>query len=375
MTPQDLAVKQFLPFCRTILLGGAPSRSTGQLPLRKPSALTAEVVVAMEDMINKAVMGWLIRGIGWRRMSLPDEDETFAARIWDEPVWGDLTLRFTAESIDTLLLAWNRLAESAPPEPVHPNNRRWRKMSAIERRGWKEAAQESAVVRSAREVDAQLAALSLSAPGDLLLHHLVFRSLHRRQSVKAELWMNNPLNAMAFYPLGESRTPEQCQSIAALLTGPLAPLMPWISAEWPALWRALPGAKNLDAFRRHHDSQAAVFTAWITACTQQASEHLLLPLVRAYSDQRGLLPARRSQLTRLTSHLPLNKRQPIQRQWAAALAPIQAIYRCHQDARRSHPIEREGTEQILLSGAAPFDLPVLHRDLTAAVDQLNDSIG
>jgi len=375
MNPQHLAVKHLLPFCRATLLGRAAGPSVGQLPLREPSAMTAEVVAAMEDMINKAVMGWLIRGIGWRRMSLPDEDETFTARIWDESVWGDLTLRFTAESIDTLLLAWNRHADGTPSGSPHPSSSQWRKMSAVERRGWKETAQKSEAVRRSLKIDAQLAALSLSAPGDLLLHHLVFRSLYRRQSVKAELWMNNPLNAMAFYPLGASRTPEQCQSIAALLSGPLAPLMPWISAEWPALWRALPNAKNLDAFRQHQVSQAAVFTTWITACTQQASEHLLLPLVRAYADQRSKLSARRSQLTRLTSHLPLRRRQPIHRQWAAALAPIQAIYRCHQEARRSHPIEREGTEQILLSGAAPFDLPVLHRDLSAAVEQLNDSIG
>ncbi len=375
MNPQLLSVQRFLPFCRAVLLGGNPSRLVGQLPLRKPTAMTAEVVIALEDMINKAVMGWLIRGIGWRKISIPDEEETFEARIWDEEIWGDLTLKFTAESIDTLLLAWNLLADNKPQEPVHPNNRRWRKMNPAVRRQWKQDARKRAIVGDNQQTLDQLAGLSLSTTGDLLLHHLVFRSLHRRKSVKAELWMSNPLNVMAFYARGGARTPEQCQSIAALLTGPLAPLMPWIAAEWPALWRTQPGAASLDDLRQQHANQAAVFQAWIAACEQTGQEHLLVPLVRAFAHQRDRLPTTRAQLETFAARLPMFIRQSAQRQLAEALEPIKSIHRIHQAALRSHPIDREGTEQILLARAAPFDLHTLHRDLNTAAKQLNDSIG
>ncbi|MFT5685406.1 MAG: hypothetical protein ACI8RZ_006357 [Myxococcota bacterium] len=375
MNPQSLTVQRFLPFCRAVLLGGSPSCLVGQLPLRKPAAMTAEVVAALQDMINKAVMGWLIRGIGWRRLPIPDGEETFKGRIWDEAIWGDLKLTFTAESIDTLLLAWNLLAEDSSAKPVHPNNRKWRKMNTTARKQWKAEARKRVDSTSNQQNEERVAGLSLTTTGDLLLHHLVFRSLHRRKSVMAGLWMANPLNLMAFYTQGGLRSPEECTALSTLLTGPLAPLMPWISAEWPTLWRDLPGPESLDGLRRQHFNQAMVFSAWIQTCEEAHQQHLLIPLIAAYADQRDRLPATRTQLATFTASLPLTIRQPAQRQWADALTPMHTIYRCHQSALRTHPVDRKGTERILLARSRQHDLPTLHRDLSAAVNQLNDSIG
>ena len=107
MSTQSIAAQKFLPFCRALLLGGCPAHGHGLLPTQRPEALTAEVVAALEDMINKAVMGWLIRGIGWRALSIPDDEDVLTARIWHEASWGELRLRFTDASIDMLLLTWN----------------------------------------------------------------------------------------------------------------------------------------------------------------------------------------------------------------------------------------------------------------------------
>jgi hypothetical protein len=375
MTHHDIAVERFLPFCRTVLLGGSPDHLLGQLPLRQPDALTAEVVAALQDMINKSVMGWLIRGIGWRRLSIPDDEDTMTVRAWDDEAWGGLRLRFTAESVDMLLLAWNLLAQSTAAEPIHQSSRRWRKMTAAQRLEWQKEARKQATDASSRQHRDRLMALSLSASGDLLLHHLIFRSLHRRRAAMAGLWMTNPLNLMAFFPLGGLRAPEECAGIRPLLTGPLAPLLPWICAEWPALWAALPGPENLDALRARYFNQALTFSAWIQACEQTGQEHLLSPLIQGYADQHDRLDDDRARLEGLIGGLPLSARQPIRRQWADALEPLHAIHRCHQVALRTHPVERDGPARILLADAARLDLPSLHRALRAEADRLNDSIG
>lgn len=375
MNRQEIAARHFLPFCRSLLLGAALPSGSARLPLRTPEALTAEVITALEDMINKAVMGWLIRGVGWRALSVPDEDEVLTARIWDEDVWGSLRLTFTARSVDVLLLAWNLLVQSSSSPPAHSDNRRWKRMSTSQRAAWKKAALQR-VAASHRKVNReQITALSVKHSGDLLLHHLVFRRLYRRQAVLPSLWMHNPLNLMAFHTHGGQHTPESCSGFAGLLRGPLAPLMPWISAEWPDLWKALPEAASLEDLSRMHHNQAVVFTAWIQACEESDQPHLLVPLIQHYHHLMQRLEGDRAQLAQLTSRRPLSIRQPAARQWAAALMPLSTIHAHHQDALRTHPIDREGSQRILLSEAARLKLPALHTTTQAAALALNDSIG
>ena len=375
MSTQATAARKFLPFCRALLLGNSPPRTQGRLPLRRPNALTAEVILALEDMINKATMGWLIRGIGWRRMQIPDGDDIFEARIWDEAIWGDLRLKFTAVSIDLLLMTWNLLCESASSTPVHPSNRRWRKMSPKQRVMWQANARKQAASAQERQNQERMAHLPIAASGDLLLHHIVFRSLYRRRAIYPDLWMNNPLNLMAFYTQAGLRSPEQCGALQKLLTGPLAPLMPWLSTEWPVLWRGLPGPESLEGLGRQHFNQAMVFAAWVQACEQTDQEHLLVPLIQGFVDQLSRLPADQKRLAIYTSGLPLTSRQPAHRQWADAFEPLHAIYLRHQTALRTHPIDREGSARILLSEAARLHLPAVYRQTQAAAHQLNDSIG
>ena len=197
MSHQAIAAQKFLPFCRALLQGGLPARTEGPLPLRTPGAVTAEVMLAVEDMINKAVMGWLIRGIGWRRCEIPDEEEVFTARIWDEDIWGDLRLDFSTASVDLLLMVFNQLSEQKATVPSHPNNRRWKRMSAQQRRVWTDNARRQAQASLKKTKKAAFSSLKLNSTGDLLLHHVVFRAVYRRKAMAPMQWMSNPLNAMA----------------------------------------------------------------------------------------------------------------------------------------------------------------------------------
>ena len=375
MSTQAIAVQKFLPFCRALLLGGSPAHAHGPLPIQRPKALTAEVLAALEDMINKAVMGWLIRGIGWRSLPIPDDEDVSTARIWNQTSWGDLRLRFTDTSIDLLLLTWNLLAETGPQTVKHTNNRRWRQMSPAQRTQWRAKARSDAVSAQAQKNQQQLATLSLEASGDQLLHHLIFRAIHRRRPVLAELWMHNPLNLMAFYPLPGRRSRKQCRELRALLAGPLAPLLPWITREWPNIWRTLPLPESLVRLTGQWRNQSIVFSAWINACEESDCAHLLVPLIVAYADQAAQLDATKAHLSALVATQPLTTRQPAKQEWASALQPLDAITACHQAAMRTHPVEREGAQRILLTEAARLDLAATRATLQATASLLTDAIG
>ena len=375
MSTQAIAAQKFLPFCRALLLGGSPTHAHGPLPIQQPSALTAEVVAALQDMINKAVMGWLIRGIGWRALPIPDEEDVLTTHIWDHASWGDRRLRFTDSSVDMLLLTWNLLAETCPQTTKHASNRRWRQMSPAQRTQWRAKARSDAVSSQAQKNQKQLAALSLQASGDQLLHHLIFRAIHRRRPVQAELWLHNPLNLMAFYPLPGLRSRKHCRALRALLTGPLAPLLPWITREWPDIWRTLPRPESLVRLTGQWRNQRVVFSAWISACEESDSAHLLVPLIAAYTDQAAMLENDQAHLSALVAAQPLTTRQPVKQEWAAALQPLDDITACHQAALRTHPVEREGTDHILLAEAARLGLTATRITLQAAASQLTDAIG
>ena len=122
-------------------------------------------------------------------------------------------------------------------------------------------------------------------------------------------------------------------------------------------------------------NQQVVFSTWIAACKAQGQAHLLVPLIAAYADQAASLAADQARLTALGANLPLTDRQPARALWAAALEPLQDLTACHQTSLRTHPIDREGVDHILLAEAARLQLAATRATLQAAARHLTNAIG
>lgn len=368
------AVRSFLPFVRSLLTGRPPSKPPGRLPMRHPDALTAEVVTALEDMVGKSVGRWLFAGLGWRQRPITDpedDEEVLTVRLWEEDAWGDLRLRYSAESVDALLLAWNTNART---EDVPYAARQRRKKRSSNRRNVRESERRGALDRNRASDIARLQKLSLKANGDVLLHHLAFRP--QRYNIERSLidaWLHSPLNQMAYYALGEAPT----ENIPRLLSPDLRPLLPWIVSEWPAIWRQHRGtlfqsASRFSAVKRH---QAACWTEWIRIVRAEARPDLLVPLVEGYRNELRHAQRDLRQLNGLIKEMRLSERQAFRDTWARALAPLQQLRDAWQQAHARHPIDRLGPDKIFLNATAESNLPRLAEVGADLARELRGEIG
>lgn len=375
--PPVLAVRTFLPFCRTLLSGQRPPAPPDRLPLRKPDALTAEVVSGIADMANKTVTRWLFRELGWRQRAIidpEDDEETLTARLWEPAAWGGLRLRFTDEAVDVLLGLWNLHAD--------PTQKRiTERLSGTQRRKlgrlWDNQATRDKMLASHRAKwhDADLGALrrlSLSANGDLLLSHIAERSFVR---AGAELsgGTGNPLSQLAWGHLHHT----DLDRIDRLFDDDLLPLMPWISAAWPDGWRQRWGwsVRTPELAQQTFTAQAARWGRWVSRAVAAGRGDLLVPFIEGYVDQlRRQADSQRGLESRLegTRHAD---RQALWDAWADALEPLLQINRAWKQAHGRHPVDREAADKLLLAGAAEWDLPHWASRAATTIASLRGEIG
>ncbi|MEL6349878.1 MAG: hypothetical protein AAFV53_42640 [Myxococcota bacterium] len=364
---QTRASRLFVPFCRSLLTGRRPGPPTERIPVREPDALTAEAIRALQDMIGKSVGRWLFAGLGWRRRSIvdPDDDEeVITARLWDASAWGALQLHYTAVSVDTLLLAWNTSVRKTTSQTQQKHRKKRNQEDPLQRR-----------MRLLGQDVAALRRLVLSTNGDLLLHHLILRPMLPNLSAEhRSAWFQNPLNQMAFFDVaGESD-----DALERLMKPDLLPLMPWIAAEWPALWRLRAGdllRASVGPFLEAKRRQARLWARWITLAEDAERIDLLVPLMVGYIDQLRRARGEQQRLQAMTRQLRLSERQEHRDVWAAALEPLQTLRAIGARALGRHPIDRLAVEKIYLAAAAELDLNDLAMRGVALTKQLRGDIG
>ncbi|MFT4978105.1 MAG: hypothetical protein ACI8S6_004013 [Myxococcota bacterium] len=351
-----MSASQLVAFSRALLRGQQPTTPRARLPLRQPDAITAEAVAAIEDMAVKSVTRWLFRELGWRARDIidpDDEDEVVSARAWDPAAWGALRLRFTAESIDLLLGLWNLHASDAAQPTASTLPRRIRR--AMRKRPDEHEA--LLAKQRTRWQATDLAGLStrpLAGSGDLFLDHLITRAYTTHDPTRSlAQWSSNPLSQLSWPDLF-TPTP---QRLGRLLEPDVLPLMPWIAAGWPAIWRARPPQRRSpDKAQAALLAQAMVWGAWCEQAIAAERADLLVPLCEGYADQLRSFEVDYRKLDETMAARRWVDRQPVWDAWAEALGPLQRIERAWRAAHSRHPIDRSGSDRLLLAGAAAADL-------------------
>ena len=383
---QRRASQGFVRFCRMALSGQAPRPGAGRLPLRDPDALTAEVVAAIQDMAPKAVYRWLLGQLGWQQRAIVDPDdpeETLEARLWSPEVWdaAGLQLRFTAASIDTLLVAWNLSAQlDAADIQQHSRStarsRRQRRLSA-EQREQARSHDRQRIARQLLDQDrAALGAIALKGSGDLLLHHVLARPFLRRCGLAdGAAWSrNDPLTRMVASDVAALSA--EATGLERLLGDDLLPMLPWIVSDWPRQWRQRhrDRATSLERLRHAWRAQAALWSEWMRLAEAAERLDLLVPLVVGYRDQLRWLARDQKRLDGLLQGERLSTRGAVRAEWADALDPVAQLQRLARAARRLHPIDREAHHRLLLAAAAEHGLDDIAGQLLARAAELRGTI-
>lgn len=318
-TWQRTARLVWVPFVARLLLGGPVRGDSPPLPSRV-EALTLESVEAVSAILNRAVWQHLARTCGWReRRCVAPDGRIRTGRLW-QVVTGEPKLRFTEASIELLLTLFRATRGDGLVE------------------------------------EAELP-VDLSASGDLLFAHLVFRSLHSRRtlaSIPADYewatWMGHPLNALW--------APEQSPAEAVteirwdwLSDGDLALWVPWLLEEIlvenhveARIWSG-PARVSRTRFQR----AATVLRAWMRHCRERERIDWLVPFFLFFARAADRTSRDQRRFEDLTGRASMRERQELATAWADWLELTEELAAAHGESLALHPVEREAPVTLFLS--------------------------
>jgi len=310
------------------LLGNGPLRGESKLlPWDTPEGLTDETVGALREMMNRAAWQFLARECGWRQRHAVDvstrggERSFRKRRLWDTAADETLPpLRFTSEAIDLLVSAYNHTREGVRVEIIEPPS-------------------------------------CLSANGDLLLHHLVFRRLTEAGpglGIPREFGWNrfyeNPLNAL-FHVVSFDESDRPATHWQRLLEPDLAPFFPWIGSRIAESWRL---RISREPWKTPSEAgswfgNAALLNGELIVELEERPD-LLLFLFEVLAAQAETAEADREQFEHACESLHHHrKRSALAVPWFDFLKTTDALESIHRDGIGLHPIERSGPEKCFLA--------------------------
>lgn len=372
--PHHLATNfAFLPFVVQLLSDKLPSQGVQPLPIGEPDALTLEAVEAVQDIVNQATMSYLCQRAGWRKRQtvLPSEERPVEVRSWDPQVWRNLTLRFSAASLDSLLIAYN-LTRKAPKASELRSGTMFSEqptkqsqdptLHLAQSRGESVQTLQIAVNNGVKASIKHLKKLPLPYNGDMLIHHLVFARLNQLVQLDegtSKAFYSNPLNLMTHFFQCSNITDDHIDSLQDLLSPNIAPLLPWLGVIWSKRWTDIEdqrwyqgkGDKARESFHLFNKNQMMLFTAWYSLAEEKERPDLLVPLLDYYTalfETHGPHAKWVDRFRRMTSELRHVERTDYAEQWARAMMPALTLRRAYEDARDLHPIDREAPHHLFM---------------------------
>ena len=314
----------FLPFL-TRILGPRPAlpRSSApdylvSLPADEPAFLTREAVEASMDIINKGVMRFICRDCGSTPTTCLDERGRLLneKRIWEVR---DIKLKFSDQSLTLLIHTFNKAyfntSISTGPLPD-----------------------------------------CLSHNGDTLLHHVLFRNLHRQQSLSRE-WLrkfsSNPLNRISHFPFLETLS-EKDQDLFIPLTDPgLFVLFPWLPRDFVKLWISWEDtrwSKSREYFSTWNKRQKILFEKLIEYFKDAGRPDALVFLLDYYKYLvRDNLEPEYDRYHGMLEHLKVREQQELGRTWVDSFRAALRLNSIYLEARRKHPADRDPEERMFMA--------------------------
>ena len=335
---QEVAAFRLLPFSVDLFQGDALRllRAT-HLPLNEASALTAEVVDALAQVITRGTVAFLARQGGWRKKSV-------ARSGADEPLkpcygigfeaWREQgrRLEFSAASIRSALFAYN--AVCAAGGIANPARRA-----------------KGARARQAYDLDIDP---EFERNGDLLAHHLIWRRLRGANfhvdEATQEAFTLNPLTQLV-------RLDVSARSARAILERLLAPDLepswPWLIEYIASSWQDEMKTRwdDLERFDRLNRGVAELGEALFEIASERGRRDYLIVMLRFFSahlGQREEQSARLERFNRLSRSLRLSDRQFHRNLWARQVWLCCRLKQEYDEARHVHPIDRESADKVFM---------------------------
>lgn len=320
---------RWLPFLARLFESGALPLSDRGLPLGI-EGLSRQAVEAAAAILREGCLLSLIRRGGWRAVPRPGASR---ARLWRDAE-ARSALRFTEESIELALLAFQMARRPLPASQRNPR------------------------APGRRQIAAALRKLRLEAPGDLLVHHLVFERLRRAGLLEG--WdedltcAGNPLNALFSCADGEGG--EGIVEALARLDGPVGAWLPWLVTDLARRWIRSEARRwsSLDDFRAINERQSFALQYWSELGSADRSL-ILLPLAELYQAWMAKSWRPRSWLqtiARWTRGRPIYERQALTRRWLELYDGADAIGAAAAEVVAIHPLDREPEQAFFLERLA-----------------------
>ncbi|MEM7014850.1 MAG: hypothetical protein AAF585_25600 [Verrucomicrobiota bacterium] len=305
------------PFVARLLSHGPIRGKSDELP-NDIRALNSESIDALKEIMNRAVWRFLARECGWRqrRICVGSDLQLQDARLWNQPT---PELRFTHESIELLLSIYN-------------------------------------ATRGSNRVEKARIPECLSANGDVILYHLVFRRLYENP-VLASIstgyhwggWTErNPLNALSAFPICSDPSNVAWELLLESSMRAFAPwLVNYIADEWlrneQARWQ------GASAIQSSFQIQKEMCCQLIEAAGQVNRQDILIPLLEYFQKNLKNRNEHLNFFESQTKRKSMSERREIGASWSDFLALTDTLEGLQQQALELHPVERSGPEKLYLS--------------------------
>ncbi len=360
---QERAAFHFLPFCVDVFSRRRLNmKRAGLLPVRRPEALTLEVVEALEEVMSRGALAFLCRQGGWRAQSVArrgKDNPMRKVRLIDPRIWRreDRHLAIGDEAIDALLIGYNAVCQAVGQGL--PSN------SSRKRRDYPQSRD-----------------MGFARNGDMLVHHIMWLKVREAPfKINEHYWHYLTENPLTRYARLDLRDVEAEEILERLYAPDFGRLLEWLTPHLVACWLAEFETRwdTLERFQRLHEGMMGFFEALVHRARRDERRDLLrapLAFFQAHFAHDNVEDQWEREFNRLARDLRFADREVYRRTWGGFMQVAWQIHEEYAATRSVHPVDREASDKVFMEAVeAVPDFDALAQRIRAYADQLNARIG
>lgn len=291
---QRLCRLDFVPYVARLLLSGRQLRKNEKTLAFNEQHLTIESVHAIQEMINKSVLRYILDEFGWRKViSFTKQTLKRETRLLD---CADLEFKYSHHSLETLITCFNQKKH---------------------------------------------ADISYSCNGDLWLDYILLRSQNSLLKSRREINLLCRIDDM-----------RRDISLSDLEFFSIHDMIPWVSVHWSTKWiTTLDKTITSDPdIIEHLEDKIHFLNTFLNHRSQTSNDIYLYPLFNFFSKlSRQLKRFEAKLLNRIEKVSRISERQKILRVWQKVYEVAFALEGIYQQYYSTHPIDREDHQTFVMT--------------------------
>ncbi|MBF0240068.1 MAG: hypothetical protein HQM12_20390 [SAR324 cluster bacterium] len=345
--------RKWVPFV-ACLLGNHPISSGSKhtpIPIDDPDSVTRETLLAIQEILPKAVWHHLIHIAGWQsiRFMDPASEKMIQGRLWNQTTIQNDSLTFTASSVNFLLRIYQVKNGSA-----EQNKGIYEKI---------------------------MFPPSARTNGDLLLEWVGCRQISKF-NINVEISLESPLVLLEFFGQEKAQLlPEKTITTVLRQCGAagLLPWFPWLGLHWSKLWAnryVMLWEKDMPD-HNSHNGHIQLVQDWQKFFSEQQRHDLLIPLLDYYI--QALKPASQLERFKEVSQRKSMKTRSIHQAkleiWIRWLRGIHGLQQIFVDGQRMPVIDRMPTIRIFMDGYSSRHFDNIVHQANTVLQEIDPVIG